>query len=215
MTEEAEPMMRLLRWCGIALVVAGVLVVVATLLHPSRETAATIIATEPRLVAAHTVYAFAWFFVLLGLPGLYAAQRGRMGRLGLAGFLVAMLHLSDRGHGILRVYGASLGQGGACRARYPPIRPNRRFQRIGRGCLHRWLRIVRHRHDPDGDPARPVRRARRGWRSYASARVWPISARFYCGLGGRRSGSREPWRRPGVAWLSAVAGAGSSPSALF
>jgi len=91
MTKEAEPMMRLLRWCGIALVVAGVLMVVATLLHPSRETAATIIATEPRLVAAHTVYAFAWFFVLLGLPGLYAAQRGGMGRLGSAGFLVAML----------------------------------------------------------------------------------------------------------------------------
>src|SRR5215203_6045040 len=91
MTKEAEPMMRLLRWCGIALVVAGVLMVVATLLHPSRETAATIIATEPRLVAAHTVYAFAWFLVLLGLPGLYAAQRGGMRRLGLAGFLVAML----------------------------------------------------------------------------------------------------------------------------
>jgi hypothetical protein len=27
--------------------------------------------------------------VLLGLPGLYAAQRGGMGRLGLAGFLTA------------------------------------------------------------------------------------------------------------------------------
>jgi len=27
--------------------------------------------------------------VLLGLPGLYAAQRGQMGRLGLAGFLTA------------------------------------------------------------------------------------------------------------------------------
>jgi len=84
-------MIRLLRWCGIALVVAGALMVAATLLHPSRETATTIVATEPRLVAAHTLYTFAWFLVLLGLPGLYAAQRGGMGRLGLAGFLVAML----------------------------------------------------------------------------------------------------------------------------
>jgi hypothetical protein len=84
-------MMRLLRWCGIALVVAGILVVVATVLHPSRETATTIIATEPRLVAAHVLYTVAWFLIMLGLPGLYAAQRGGMGKLGLAGFLTSML----------------------------------------------------------------------------------------------------------------------------
>ena len=35
------------------------------------------------------VYTLAWLLVLLGLPGLYAAQRGGMGRLGLAGFLTA------------------------------------------------------------------------------------------------------------------------------
>jgi hypothetical protein len=63
--------------------------VAATLLHTSRETATTIVATEPRLVTAHVVYTFAWLLVLLGLPGLYAAQRGEMGRLGLAGFLTA------------------------------------------------------------------------------------------------------------------------------
>ena len=61
----------------------------AGLLHPSRETATTIIASEPRLVAAHMVYTLAWLLVLLGLPGLYAAQRGGMGRLGLAGLLTA------------------------------------------------------------------------------------------------------------------------------
>jgi hypothetical protein len=63
--------------------------VVATLLHPSRETATTIVASEPRLVAAHVVYTMAWLLVLLGLPGLYAAQRGGRGRLGLVGFLTA------------------------------------------------------------------------------------------------------------------------------
>ena len=62
---------------------------VATLLHPSRETAATIIATEVGLVAAHFLYTLAWLLVLLGLPGLYASQRRSMGRLGLAGFLAA------------------------------------------------------------------------------------------------------------------------------
>jgi hypothetical protein len=73
-----------------ALVVAGVLMVVATMLHPSRETAVTIIASEPRIIVAHVLYTVAWLLVLLGLPGLYAAQRAGMGRLGLTGFLVAM-----------------------------------------------------------------------------------------------------------------------------
>jgi hypothetical protein len=59
------------------------------LLHPSHETAATIIASETRLVAAHVMYTLSWLLVLLGLPGLYAAPRWRMGRLGLAGFLTA------------------------------------------------------------------------------------------------------------------------------
>jgi integrase len=35
------------------------------------------------------VYTLAWLLVLLALPGLHAAQRGGMGRLGLAGFLTA------------------------------------------------------------------------------------------------------------------------------
>ncbi len=80
---------RLLRGCGLALVAAGGLLVLATLLHPSHETAATITASEGRLVAAHVAYTLSWLLVLLGLPGLYAAQAGRMGRLGLAGFLTA------------------------------------------------------------------------------------------------------------------------------
>jgi hypothetical protein len=63
--------------------------VVATLLHSSRETASTIVASEPRLVAAHLVYTMAWLLVLFGLPGIYAAQRGGMGRLGLVGLLTA------------------------------------------------------------------------------------------------------------------------------
>jgi hypothetical protein len=89
MAEDAGRLVRLLRWCGMALIAAGVLMVIATLLHPSRETAPTIVASEPRLVAAHVVCTLAWLLVLLGLPGLYAAQRGGMGRLGVAGFLTA------------------------------------------------------------------------------------------------------------------------------
>jgi hypothetical protein len=80
---------RSVEMCGIALMAAGMLMVVATLLHPSRETAAAIVASEPRLVAAHVVYTLAWLLVLLGLPGLYAAHRAGMGRLGVAGLLTA------------------------------------------------------------------------------------------------------------------------------
>jgi hypothetical protein len=82
---------RLLRWCGLALAVAGVLMAAATLLHPSHETATTIIASEVRLVAAHSAYTLSWMLVLLGLPGLFVAQRGGMGRLGFAGLLIAFL----------------------------------------------------------------------------------------------------------------------------
>jgi hypothetical protein len=89
MAEVAGPSGRLLKASGLALVVGGVLMAAATLLHPSHETVTTIIASEVRLVAAHVVYTISWLLVLLGLPGLYAAQRGRMGRLGLAGFLAA------------------------------------------------------------------------------------------------------------------------------
>jgi hypothetical protein len=89
MAEEPGPSAALLRWCGLALVPAGVLMAVATLLHPSRETAATIIATEVALVAAHFLYTLAWLLVLLGLPGFYASQRRGMGQLGLAGFVAA------------------------------------------------------------------------------------------------------------------------------
>jgi hypothetical protein len=89
MVEDASWSARLFSWCGIALIAAGVLVVVTTLLHPSRETATTIVASEPRLVAAHVVYTLAWLLVLLGLPGFYAAQPGGMGGLGLVSFLTA------------------------------------------------------------------------------------------------------------------------------
>jgi hypothetical protein len=74
MTEKSAQSIPLLRWCGIALMPAGVSIAVATLLHPSRETATAIIASEAGLIAAHALYTLAWLLVLLGLPGLYASQ---------------------------------------------------------------------------------------------------------------------------------------------
>jgi hypothetical protein len=81
----------LLRWSGLALIAGGLLMAVATALHPSRETAATILQAEVRLVAAHVLFTLSSLLVLLGLPGLYGAESARMGRLGLVGFLVAFM----------------------------------------------------------------------------------------------------------------------------
>jgi hypothetical protein len=81
----------LLRWSGLALVAGGLLLAVATALHPSRETPATILQAEVRLVAAHVLYTLSSLLVLLGLPGLYGAKSVWMGRLGLVGFLLAFM----------------------------------------------------------------------------------------------------------------------------
>jgi hypothetical protein len=73
----------------LVLVAAGVLMAVATPLHPSHETPTTIMASEVRLVASHILSTLSSLLVLLGLPGLYVAHRAGMGRLGFVGFLGA------------------------------------------------------------------------------------------------------------------------------
>jgi hypothetical protein len=81
----------LLRWSGLALVGGGLLLAVATALHPTRETTATILQAEVRLVAAHVLFTLSYLLILLGLPGLYGVESVRMGRLGLVGFLLAFM----------------------------------------------------------------------------------------------------------------------------
>ena len=76
------------RWSGIACILAGLLIVLTTLVHPSRETLEIILEQELRLVAGHWLGTFSCGFLLLGLPGLYAAQSERAGRLGLVSFLM-------------------------------------------------------------------------------------------------------------------------------
>src|SRR5712691_8981250 len=76
------------RWSGAAGIVAGVLLVLATAIHPSKETPAVILEQELRLIAGHWLYTFFHGFFLLGLVGLYTAQAERAGRLGLVSFLM-------------------------------------------------------------------------------------------------------------------------------
>jgi hypothetical protein len=76
------------RWSGFACILAGLLLALATLIHPSRETPEIILEQELRLVAAHWLFTFSCGFLLLGLPGLYVAQSERAGRLGLVSFVM-------------------------------------------------------------------------------------------------------------------------------
>ena len=63
---------------------------VATLLHPSSETATTIIASEVGLVAAHFLYTLSQFAgAARPTRTLCVSARRGMGRLGLIGFLTA------------------------------------------------------------------------------------------------------------------------------
>jgi hypothetical protein len=78
----------LYHWSGIACILAGLLIALANLVHPSRETPEIILEQEFRLVAAHWLFTLSCGFLLLGLPGLYVAQSERAGRLGLVSFLM-------------------------------------------------------------------------------------------------------------------------------
>ena len=78
------------------LVAAGTLFVVATLLHPSQETAVTILETEPRLVASHAIYIISYVLMLLGLPRLHADVLVGLGRGAQVGFLVTFVGVSLR-----------------------------------------------------------------------------------------------------------------------
>ena len=79
-----------IRWAGLSLVVAGVLLVVDPIIHP---------ADEPELIATNS-YAIAHYLVLgsvifglLGIIGLYARQVEEAGLLGLVGFLMLFVAL--------------------------------------------------------------------------------------------------------------------------
>jgi MFS family permease len=78
----------LFRWSGVACILAGLLLALSTLIHPSKETPEIILQQGVRLVAAHWLFTFFCGFLLLGLPSLYAAQSERAGRLGLVSFLM-------------------------------------------------------------------------------------------------------------------------------
>src|SRR5829696_1018026 len=80
----------LIRWAGLAAMVAGICFVVLGLLHPPNVLSSV---TTTRWTIAHSLALAMSLFGLLGMMGLYARQVKEAGWLGLAGFLLLSLWL--------------------------------------------------------------------------------------------------------------------------
>jgi hypothetical protein len=87
------------RLCGLALMAALPLFLAGEFIHPpSEEIRYLVLPTYP---IAHALDLAAFLLLLLAVPGLYARQAGRAGRLGLAGFILTMLFLAGSGELLL------------------------------------------------------------------------------------------------------------------
>jgi hypothetical protein len=89
--EEKHPRIsasHLIRWTGLAAVVAGILFVAIQPLHPSDGLASV---DTTRWVIIHCITVAMGLLILLGVAGLYARQVEQVGWLGLAGFLMFSL----------------------------------------------------------------------------------------------------------------------------
>ncbi len=80
----------LIRLSGLALLIAGVLVALATPFHPNEAADPNAPATDAWVVV-HSVYVPAFILGLFGLVGLYARQAEQVGVLGLVGFILAYI----------------------------------------------------------------------------------------------------------------------------
>ncbi len=92
----------LIRWAGLSAVAAGVLTIIAQILHPANEPAAV---TTGSWAVSHFMILGSAIFGLLGITGLYARQVEKAGLLGLLGFL--MLFVAEAlitGFGVLEAF---------------------------------------------------------------------------------------------------------------
>ena len=80
----------LIRWSGVALLIAGALVAVATPFHPDEAAAPNAVVTNAWVIV-HSLYVPAFILGLFGLVGLYARQAEQAGVLGLVGFILALI----------------------------------------------------------------------------------------------------------------------------
>ncbi len=81
----------LIRWSGLALMLGGLLVAAHLLSHPDTQVAGAHLAMSPGWSVSHSLHFYGAVFVLLGVVGLYARQADRAGRLGVIGFVLALI----------------------------------------------------------------------------------------------------------------------------
>jgi len=77
---------RLIRWSGLALLLAGLLLGIAIILHPDEANPNAVL--EVAWAPVHQVMIVGALLSLFGLIGFYVRQRGQAGVLGLIGFLL-------------------------------------------------------------------------------------------------------------------------------
>jgi hypothetical protein len=87
---------QLIRWSGLATILAGILYALETLLHPARDITNLAAITQQSVLGvswyvSHTLGIAAGLLALLGLIGLYVRQFDRLGGLGLAGFVTTLI----------------------------------------------------------------------------------------------------------------------------
>jgi len=77
---------RLIRWSGLALLLAGVLLAIPVLVHPNDADPRAVL---PRAwVPVHSLLVVGMVLALFGLIGFYSAQADKVGWLGLIGFVL-------------------------------------------------------------------------------------------------------------------------------
>ena len=80
----------LVRWSGVALLIAGTLVAVTTPFHPDDAADPNAVTTNVWVIV-HSLYVPAFILTMFGLVGLYARQAEHAGVLGLIGFILAFI----------------------------------------------------------------------------------------------------------------------------
>src|SRR5690242_6572734 len=81
---------KLIRWAGLAAMVAGIFYVIVGTFHPLNDLSSV---TTTRWAIVHILASAMTFFGLLGMAGLYARQATEAGWVGLAGFILFSLWL--------------------------------------------------------------------------------------------------------------------------
>ncbi len=96
MTRPSITIAQLIRWSGLVNILAGILYALETLLHPARDITKLAAITQQSVLGvswyvSHTLGIAAGLVALLGLIGLYVRQFDKLGWLGLAGFVTALI----------------------------------------------------------------------------------------------------------------------------